>query len=64
MINWGPMGGRNRRKEKKGRHKSSTPGSAKGGNCVASSLDRFMAGYSRSYRHPEYQSWCEKKQGI
>lgn len=44
-------------KRKKG---SQTPGSAKGANCQADSLQRWMAKTSRSYKHPEYGSWCRR----
>lgn len=38
---------------------SRTPGSTKGDNCKASKKERFMAKRSRSYKHPEYENWCE-----
>lgn len=48
------------KKDLRRKNKSSTAGKDKGGNCVASSLDRFLAKYSRGQKHPEYQQWLEK----
>ena len=46
----------------KRKHPSSTPGKDKVG-CKASSLDKFMATASRSYRHPDYRAWCASHTG-
>lgn len=62
-IKWGPQGGRNVKKDKKGARASSTKGRDKSEDCKASPLDRFFAGYSRSYRHSGYQAWCKSKKG-
>lgn len=48
------------KKELRRKNKSSTRGSEKGGTCVASTLDRYFASSSRSYKHPEYEKWLEK----
>ena len=42
------------------KNKSSTRGKDKGGNCVASRLDRFCAGYSRARKLAEYNEWLIK----
>lgn len=63
-ISWGGPSGRCSKRDKKKRGGSSTPGSTKGENCMASSMDRFMAKYSRSYKHPEYNGWCRRKKGF
>lgn len=39
---------------------SQTPGRQKGESCQASSLDRYMAKSSRSYKHKGYGVWLEK----
>ena len=62
-INWSPIGGRNSRKDKKGKRASSTPGTSKSENCMASPLDKFFAKYARSVRYTGYQEWSEKKRG-
>lgn len=62
-INFGPKGGRNSRKEKKGQRGNSTPGSQKGPTCQASSLDRYFAGYARAYKKVGYQDWCDANKG-
>lgn len=46
--------------KKANRGKGITSGSTKGDNCKASSIDRYMAKTSRSYKHPGYRSWFEK----
>ena len=42
---------------KKSKYSSRTPGSQKGENCKANTKERFFAGRSRSYKHPEYKTW-------
>lgn len=50
---------RTRNKKISGHKKGHTPGSAKGGRCQADSLKRYMAKVSRSYKHRNYDAWCE-----
>jgi len=50
------------KKELKRTKGSSTPGKEKGDNCHATSLDKAMAKYPRSYRNDNkylYQKWSE-----
>ena len=37
-----------------------TPGHQKGESCKASTLDRYMAKTSRSYKHPNFGAWSAK----
>jgi len=57
--------GRRSRKKRAGKVSSQTSGRTKGGNCVASYLQRFCANSSRAWKHPEYEavcaSWDKKK---
>ena len=48
------------KKELRKKNKSSTAGKDKGGNCVASRLDRFCAKYSRARKTAQYDAWLEK----
>lgn len=48
------------KKELRKKNRSSTPGKDKGGNCVASRIDRFCAKYSRARKDPQYQEWLIK----
>lgn len=57
MANW------KARKRDKANKGSQTPGKTKGENCMASGLDRLMAKRNRSYKHPYYPVFCEKKRG-
>lgn len=45
--------------------KNSTAGKDKAETCQASSLDRFMAKYSRAHRQMpnEYREWCKTHKG-
>ncbi len=52
------MGDWKRKKMKKERKGSQTPGSAKGENCKATVQQRYMAKRSRSYKDPDYSNWC------
>ena len=45
---------------KKDRKRSVTTGKSKGGNCQASSLDKYFASRNRSYKHKLYSQWLEK----
>jgi len=47
---------RRSRKNRSGKVSSRTSGKAKGGNCVASPIQRYCARYSRAYKHPEYEA--------
>jgi len=38
---------------------SGTTGKSKGGNCIATALDKFFAKYSRGARHSGYINWCK-----
>uniref|UniRef100_A0A6M3LIZ9 Uncharacterized protein n=1 Tax=viral metagenome TaxID=1070528 RepID=A0A6M3LIZ9_9ZZZZ len=46
--------------DRKNKRPSQTPGKMKGENCKCTILDRYMAKTNRSYKHPEYASWCAK----
>ncbi len=48
--------GRRSRKKRTGKVASRTSGRTKGGNCVASPIQRYCAMYSRAYKHPEYEA--------
>ncbi len=48
--------GRRSRKKRRGKVSSQTSGRTKGGNCVASPIQRYCAMYSRAYKHPEYEA--------
>lgn len=43
---------------------SRTPGKSKNENCQSTSLDRWMAKKSRSYKDPLYSAWNKKKTGM
>lgn len=43
----------------KGKRASRTPGRMKHDNCKATTLERFMAKRSRSYKHPAYGDWLK-----
>lgn len=43
---------------------NSTPGSVKGENCKASSLDRIICRRNRSYKMAEYEAWLEKTRRV
>lgn len=51
-------------KDRKLRCGNQTPGKAKGLTCQASSQDRYMAKHNRSYKHPDYDTWCVKISAI
>jgi len=53
-----------RKVERKLRKRSITDGRTKGPKCEATSVDRYMAKTSRSYKHRDYKEWCEKKDGT
>jgi hypothetical protein len=48
--------GRKSRKKRFGKVSSRTSGRTKGGNCVASPIQRYCANSSRAYKHPEYDA--------
>ena len=48
--------GRRSRKKRRGKVSSQTSGRTKGGNCVASPIQRYCANSSRAYKHPEYDA--------
>jgi hypothetical protein len=48
--------GRRSRKKRSGKVSSQTSGRTKGGNCVASPIQRYCAMSSRAYKHPEYEA--------
>ena len=51
----------NRKKTKQ----SQTPGKAKRQDtCQATKQDKYMARRSRSYKHSEYEVWCQKYSKI
>jgi len=47
---------RRSRKNRAGKVASRTSGRTKGGNCIASPIQRYCATYSRGYKHPEYEA--------
>lgn len=49
-----------RKKNRKLKMVSRTPGSQKGERCQAKPLQRYMAKKSRSYKHHSYRTWCEE----
>ncbi|MBU0846935.1 hypothetical protein KKH23_07055 [Patescibacteria group bacterium] len=49
-----------KKQQKKRKAKScSTPGKDKGGSCSATSLQKAMCKYNRSYKYPEYAETME-----
>jgi hypothetical protein len=46
--------GRKSKKKRVGKVASRTSGKTKGGNCVASDLQKYCTRSSRAYKHPEY----------
>lgn len=52
-----------KKKNKKKLRASRTPGKGKP-LCVAKPLQKYFAKRSRSYKHPEYETWCNVTRGL
>lgn len=51
------------KKRKKIKSQHQTPGSTKGGSCVATPLQKMMAKRNRSWKHAGYSDWLRQKNG-
>ena len=60
MKNKGNMADYRKRKMKKARQGSQTPGKTKGDSCQADGLDRIFANRSRARKMYGYQEWLTK----
>jgi hypothetical protein len=48
----------------KRRQGSQTPGHQKNENCHATAIERYFCRRNRSYKHPEYATWCGQSGAI
>ena len=59
-YNNGSGAGWSARRDLKKRSGSQTAGSVKADSCQASTMERYFAKSSRSYKHRDYESWLRK----